>query len=238
MKISVIVPAFNEASCLAQTLASISAALSVAGCDSEIVVVDNESTDKTPEIAIAVGARVVSESEHIIARVRNTGAAQTDGGVLVFIDADTLVPETLFVRIAEVMKDEKCLGGGVTVEYFPVEQTWIKYYVALWLFMARLVRTTQGAAQFYRRSAFKQIKGYDETIFVGEDMEIHTRLKRLAQSSGGRIELITDPKVTSSARKFDKLGMARTLFFTHPVTMFLAWRTRWVWKYWYEQAIR
>lgn len=238
MKISVIVPAFNEASCLAQTLASISAALSVAGCDSEIVVVDNESTDKTPKIAIAVGARVVNESEHVIARVRNTGAAQTDGDVLVFIDADTLVPEMLFVRIAEVMEDEKCFGGGVAVEYFPIERTWIKYYVTVWVFMARFVRTTQGAAQFYRRSAFEEIKGYDETIFVGEDMEIYTRLKRLAQRSGGRVELIRDLKVTSSARKFDKLGILRTLFFTHPVTMFLAWRKRWVWKHWYEKAIR
>jgi glycosyltransferase involved in cell wall biosynthesis len=238
MKLSVIVPAFNEEACLAETLASISAAITVAGCESEIIVVDNISTDHTREVAIAAGAKVVNESERIISRVRNTGAAQSDGDIFVFIDADTLVPETLFARIAEVMKDEKCLGGGVAVEYFPIVRTWIKYYVALWLFMARFVGTTQGAAQFYKRSAFEELKGYDETIDGGEDMEIYTRLKRLAQSTGSRVELITEPKVISSARKFDKLGIVRTLFFTHPVTMLLAWRKRWVWKYWYERAIR
>jgi hypothetical protein len=130
------------------------------------------------------------------------------------------------------------LGGGVAGEYFPIVRAWIKFYVALWLFMARFFSTTQGAAQFYRRSAFDAIKGYDETIFVGEDMEAHSRLKQLATASGGYVELITDPKVRSSARKFAKLGLMRTLFFTHPLTMFVAWRKHWVWKHWYENAIR
>jgi glycosyltransferase involved in cell wall biosynthesis len=118
MKISVIVPAFNEETCLAETLASISASLAAAGCESEIVVVDNESTDRTSEIAIEARAMVIKETVHVISRVRNTGAAASTGDALVFIDADTLVPEMLFGRIAEVMKDEKCSAAASRVSTF------------------------------------------------------------------------------------------------------------------------
>jgi len=99
MSISVIVPAFNEERCLPATLDAIdrSAALleSCAGVRAERIVVDNGSTDRTASVARSLGARVIAESQHNIARVRNCGAAAALGNVLVFVDADTLVPEEL-----------------------------------------------------------------------------------------------------------------------------------------------
>ena len=77
------------------------------------IVVDNESEDKTRQIAESFGAKVVSESVHNIAKVRNTGGKNASGDVLIFVDADTLVPETLFRKIADAMEDEKCFGGAV-----------------------------------------------------------------------------------------------------------------------------
>lgn len=72
--LSVIIPAYNEESYLPKTLASIKAAISEIDFPAEIIVVDNESTDETSRIAVDFGAKVISETGHNIATVRNTGA--------------------------------------------------------------------------------------------------------------------------------------------------------------------
>ena len=134
LKVSVVIPAYNEALALPETLAAITKALSVVSCPSEIIVVDNDSLDGTKRVALAAGANVVPEQEHNIAKVRNSGAKNSTGDVLVFIDADTLVPETLFQKIIDVMEDEKCFGGAVAVEYEDFERTWMRFYLAGWKF--------------------------------------------------------------------------------------------------------
>src|SRR5215470_3269281 len=106
MKISVIVPAYDEEQYLPETLGRIGKALSIAECPSEIIVVDNNSHDGTKRIAESYGAKVFLEIEHNIAKVRNTGAKNSNGEVLIFIDADTLVPETLFQQIAAAVENE------------------------------------------------------------------------------------------------------------------------------------
>ena len=96
MSLSVIVPAFNEELYLPETLRNINKAISFlegrAKVDVEVIVVDNASTDRTPEIARSLGAKVVHESIHNIGRVRNIGAGIATGDVLIFVDADTLIP--------------------------------------------------------------------------------------------------------------------------------------------------
>ena len=89
MQLSVVIPAYNEELYLPETLTRVTKALAVAGWPSEIVVVDNDSHDRTRAISESFGARVVSEQEHNISRVRNTGATHATGDVLIFIDADT-----------------------------------------------------------------------------------------------------------------------------------------------------
>jgi len=107
MSISVIVPAYNEERYLGKTLKCIQKAkeflLKKDAVTTEIIVVDNGSTDSTSDIAFSFGARVVTETKHNIARVRNAGASLAKGNVLVFIDADTIVPDELLWRINEVM---------------------------------------------------------------------------------------------------------------------------------------
>ena len=72
MKLSVIIPAYNEEEYLHETLRYIRNALSVLTHPSEIIVVDNDSKDKTRQVAQSFGAKVFPESEHNISRVRNT----------------------------------------------------------------------------------------------------------------------------------------------------------------------
>jgi glycosyltransferase involved in cell wall biosynthesis len=72
--------------------------------------VDSESTDNTELITEKFVAQIITETEHNIAKVRNTGAKSAKGDILVFVDTDTRVPETLLQKVTDVMQDEKCFG--------------------------------------------------------------------------------------------------------------------------------
>ena len=89
LKLSIVVPAFNEERLLPGTLDSINAAAQAfdAAGGWELIVCDNNSTDRTAEIARAAGARVVFEPHNQISRARNTGAAAATGEWLLFVDA-------------------------------------------------------------------------------------------------------------------------------------------------------
>jgi len=82
LKISIIVPAFNEERLLGESLAQIKSAANAfaqRGWDFELIVCDNNSTDRTAEIARAAGATVVFEPVNQIARSRNSGAGGFTG---------------------------------------------------------------------------------------------------------------------------------------------------------------
>jgi len=236
VKLSVIIPAYNEETCLPATLQAIAAATADLSC--EIIVVNNESTDKTAQIAKDFGAKVISESEHNIAKVRNTGAENAGGDFLIFIDADTIVPPTLFQKIADAMKDEKCFGGAVAVEYQQSQRKWMKYYLLGWKFWEKFFNMKQGAAQFCRKAVFEKLNGYDKGIFVGEDIEFYWRLTKFAKQSKGHLSFIEHPKVRTSARRLDKTSLWKTFVLWNPMFIRLAWRKKSFWKDWYEKTIR
>ena len=238
MKVSVIIPAYNEELALPETLERIGKALSVAACSSEIIVVDNDSQDGTKQLAEAFGAKVFLEKEHNISKVRNTGERNSSGDVLVFIDADTLVPDTLFQKITAVMEDEKCFGGAVAVGYGDFERKWMRFYLLGWAFWGKFFNMAQGAAQFCRKSIFEELEGYDQTIFMGEDVEFYWRLSRFAKRNKGYLYFVEHPKVITSARRFDKMSLWKTFLLTHPIFIRLTWRKKSYWKDWYEKPTR
>src|SRR5688572_31376840 len=117
MKLSVVVPAFNEERLLPGSLAAICSAmhaLTDAGWSTELILCDNNSTDRTAELARAAGATVVFEPHNQIARARNRGAAAARGDWLLFVDADSYPDAELF---RDVMREiaTGCIGGGATV---------------------------------------------------------------------------------------------------------------------------
>ena len=118
----------------------------------------------------AHGARVVTETEHNIARVRNRGAAAAQGELLVFLDADTLIPEELLPHIHEVMTATACVGGAVDTDYLPQKRS-VRLYLRLWRVLGRVAGMAQGATQFCRRDVFTKLGGYDESLLMGEDVE-------------------------------------------------------------------
>lgn len=237
MKLSVVIPAYNEEKYLPATLAALKAA--IVDADAEIIVVDNESTDATRDISESNGVRVLNESEHNIARVRNTGAEAATGETIVFLDADTLVPPGIFEAILAATDDERCLGGSVGVVYEPVsDRPIVSFFMKLWPILGNFTKMRGGALQFCRSDIFRELSGYDETIYVGEDIDFHWRLDKLANSRGCFTAFIEEPPVRTSSRRWQKMGTLRMIIFTHPVTIFLAWRVRSFWKDWYERPIR
>lgn len=237
MKLSVIIPAYNEEKYIGMTLEHIVAALTGLDLTSEIVVVDNESTDKTADIAAQFGARVIPETVHVISRVRNAGAEGSNGDILMFVDADTRISPELVAKIVDAMADERCLGGAVSVEFDPCERWWIKYYLLGWKFWEFFFNTKQGAAQFCRRTTFEAVKGYDEKVFIGEDVEFYWRLSKYARKNGGHLRFVKEPKVKTSSRRFNKMKASSIILRTNPIVVRLNWR-RAGWKDWYENTIR
>lgn len=239
MKLSVVIPAYNEEKYLPPTLDAVKTAVGSIR-DVEVIVVDNCSTDATRKIASAFGATIVDENERNIGRVRNTGAAYASGEVIVFLDADTLVRPGVFGAIVDAMSDPACVGGSVAVEYEPPRnrQLFMRWFMRLWTVLGRFTRMRQGALQFCRADVFRDIGGYDVTIYVGEDIEFHWRMDRIAKARKGFTKFVEEPKVQTSSRRWEKMGLVRMLFFTHPVTIFLMWRVRSIWKDWYANAVR
>src|SRR5688572_12505711 len=117
MRLSVTVPAFNEEKLLAETLERINASRRALNEESELIVVDNESTDRTREIAESAGAKLLTETVKNIGAVRNCGAKASAGDTLIFFDADTFVPVNMLTAIDQAMQDPKCFGGAVAVSY-------------------------------------------------------------------------------------------------------------------------
>jgi len=91
--ISFVIPAHNEEHYLGRTLQSLIESAEAVNETYEVVVVADGCTDKTATVAQSHGARVLEVDLRHIAAVRNAGAQHTAGELLVFVDADTLVPE-------------------------------------------------------------------------------------------------------------------------------------------------
>jgi glycosyltransferase involved in cell wall biosynthesis len=235
---SVIIPACNEENYLGQTLASIAAARAFASeLQVEVIVVDNASSDRTASIAASAGATVVEEPVRNIALARNKGAAASVGAWLVFIDADTIVPEHLLQRIATLLQDPGCIGGAADAIHNSNRMI-VRLYLQVWRVIGLVGGLAQGAVQFCRRESFEAAAGYDESLWMGEDVDFYLRIKKLAKRNHQRVQFMRDVRVQPSPRRFDHWSVWEILLRTNPLFILLFRRRRGAWKGWYDQLIR
>ena len=110
MRYTLVIPAYNEAALLPSTLASVRQAMQACSHAGELVVVDNNSSDDTAEVARAGGARVVFEAHNQISRARNAGAQASESEALVFLDADTRLPPGLLQTALDLLAGGACCG--------------------------------------------------------------------------------------------------------------------------------
>lgn len=203
MKISIVVPAFNEERLLGASLAQIKLvadAFNQRGWDVELIVCDNNSTDRTAEIARAAGAAVVFEPVNQIARARNCGAAAATGDWLVFVDADSHPSAALFADVAEQIQSGKCFAGGVTVRLD--ERLFVAGCITrLWNCASRSLKLLAGSFIFIETATFRKVGGFSHELFVAEELELSQRLKKLARGQGRGIVILHRHPLVTSARK-------------------------------------
>ena len=203
MKTSVIIPAFNEERLISETLREVKSALasfSSRGWQAEIIVCDNNSTDRTAELSRDAGAIVVAEPVNQIARARNRGAAAASGDWLIFLDADSHPSAELFGEVAEQIERGRCLAGGCTVwlhGHYPVG----KFITGLWNAISRTGRLLAGSFIFCEAKAFRQVGGFSQELFAGEELDLSRRLKELARASNRQIVILHRHPLLTSARK-------------------------------------
>ncbi|HEX2198529.1 MAG TPA: glycosyltransferase [Burkholderiales bacterium] len=193
MKLSVIVPAFNEEKLLAGTLASIHEA--ARGGSYELIVCDNNSTDRTPDIARAAGAKVVFEPVNQISRARNTGAAAASGEWLLFIDADCQPSRALFAEVGNEIEKGACIGGGCTVRLTGAPLA-VRFWVAAWNALSRTLSWAAGSFFFCEARAFREAGGFSTELYAAEEIDLSRRLKRR-----GRLVILNRHPLATSGRK-------------------------------------
>jgi len=170
-----------------------------AGWASELIVCDNNSTDRTAEIARAAGATVVFEAVNQIARARNAGAARASGEWLVFVDADSYPGRELFIEVVEAIR-HSCLAGGATVTFETPDRT-IRLWIALWNALSRRARWAAGSFMFCEAQAFREAGGFSEQLYAGEEIDLFRRLKRMARRLGRDIVILHRHPLRTSDRK-------------------------------------
>lgn len=194
MRVSFIVPAFNEAAQIQRVVQAIRDAATAEQIEHEILVVDDASTDATARLAAEAGATVLSVEHRQIAATRNAGARAAKHTVLVFVDGDTFVDRAALQGVRAAL-ERGAVGGGALCR---LDDASPLAHMIVWLGTRSLAlaKTCGGAFLFVRRDVFEQIGGFDEQLFAAEEVELALSIRR-----HGRFVVLRHP-VTTSGRKF------------------------------------
>ena len=204
MRVSVVIPAFNEEKLLPASLAAIRAAAAAferRGWTWECVVCDNNSTDGTAACARAAGATVVFEPINQIGRARDAGARVATGEWLIFIDADSWPSAELFADIADAIAGGRHLGGGSTVALEPGTPFFARFFCGCWNTVSRLARWAAGSCVWVEASAFRAAGGFGTEFFAGEEVFLSRRLHKVARERRLRFQVLAAHPLATSSRK-------------------------------------
>ena len=192
--LSIIVPAHDEAPLIGATLDAIADASAWLGGEVEVIVVDDASGDGTGDIARAHGAKVVRVEARQIAAARNAGAAAARGNRLLFVDADTRANRPAVEALVAAM-DRGAAGGGVAVRFQRPLPLHMRVFESVSILLFRLFGVTPGCFLFCTSGAFEAVGGFDEHLYVTEDVTLGRALRQT-----GPVVILRD-EVWTSARK-------------------------------------
>ena len=202
-RLSIVVPAFNESKLIESCLETLTRALEAAGVAREAyecIVVDNNSTDDTATRAAQFGARVLSEPIRQIARARNKGGYAARGRWILFLDADSWPDSALIRDLLQAMDDPEIAGGGALLQMRQLPPL-LRLGVGVWNRLSRRMRWAAGSFIFCTRDAFEEVNGFDDSLFVGEEISFCRRLKRYLRWRGQRLVILSRHPLRTSGRK-------------------------------------
>ena len=192
--ISFIIPAHNEEALLAATLRALRASADGAGVPYELIVVDDGSTDRTGAIAGELGARLVAVNVRQIGAARNAGAKVAAGDLLIFVDADTLVPSDVLHGAIAAFRDG-AVGGGAGARQDSNEPRWGPPLFAVAAWLMRTAGWAAGCFLFVRADVFQRVGGFDERYFASEEIHLSRAVKK-----HGRFVILRQRVITSGRK--------------------------------------
>ena len=218
MKLSVVIPAYNEEALLSRCLSSIVEQVAQAGVEAEIIVVNNASTDHTCEIAASfAGVRVVDEPRKGLVQARQAGFVAATGDLIANLDADTRLPPGWMARVCDRFRRDPALlalSGPCIYEDLsaPVRVVVHLFYCLaygsylLTRFVLNHSSMLQGGNYVIRRDALSAIGGYNTALeFYGEDTDVAYRLHRI-----GKVVFTLRLPIYASGRRLAAEGVLTT----------------------------
>lgn len=217
MKLSFVIPAWNEERYIGQCLASITREVAKSGRDIEIIVVNNASEDRTRQIALEFpDVTVVDEPRKGLPQARQAGFLASRGDLIANIDADCLLRPGWIAQVYDQFAlDDDLVALSGPYEYYDLSMLTNFSVKAYYLLAYGLHLVThhvlgkgavmQGGNFVLRRTALDKIGGFNVNIkFYGEDTDIARRIQRI-----GRVKFLPDLKIRTSGRRLNEEGIIR-----------------------------
>lgn len=217
MKISFVIPAYNEESYIGECLKSLTSQALNSPVDVEIIVVDNASTDKTAEVAKSFpGVIIVHEPKKGLTNARQAGFKASHGDIIANIDADTKIGKGwIETVVSEFTRNPKLVGLSGPFTYYDLPRRHNSlvtsyYYLGYGIyvlnrFVLRVGSMIQGGNFVIRRAALEEIGGFNLMLsFWGEDADIAKRLHKV-----GPVKFTFRLKMPSSGRRLAEEGIIR-----------------------------
>jgi glycosyltransferase involved in cell wall biosynthesis len=215
MRLSFVIPAYNEENYLPACLESILAQTALVPHETEIIVVNNASSDRTREVALSYpGVIVVDELRKGLPFARQAGFAASTGELIANVDSDSRLTSGWLEKVLESFAADPNLvaisGPLIYYDLAPAQRFSVQiFYLLAFMvyFMNRYIfragSMVQGGNFVLDRKALESIGGFDTTIsFYGEDTDIARRMNRT-----GKVNFTNKLRMYSSARRLKNEGM-------------------------------
>lgn len=235
MKISFVIPAYNEEEYLGDCIKSIFREAEGKDYNFEVIVVNNASTDKTKNVASSYkNVKVINEPKKGLVYARKAGYLVSKGDLIANIDADTrLTPDWIDTVATEFENDKKLVALSGPFIFYDLSEFMNRmlggfYYYSYCLYfvankISKMGSMLQGGNFVLRKSAFKKVGGYDDKVysFYGEDANIALKMGRI-----GKVKWTFKLPMYSSGRRLAAEG---------PFTMMLRYTVNYFWVFLFKK---
>jgi len=201
--ISVIIPAYNEEKYIAKCITSVKK--QHGNMQYEIIVVDNNSSDKTFTIANSMGVEVIKEMKKGVGAARKRGTQIAKGRYVLHLDSDSVIPPNYLIRVIQYFEHNSkvvCLGGQYVFYDAPIYVSFLRFILFYpTLIFARLFSWGRigpmGGCMAFRNSTYKMTEGFNTDLKFGEDADLSRQL-----SFFGKVKVYPPLKCYVSSRRF------------------------------------
>ncbi|OGV48195.1 MAG: hypothetical protein A2017_18475 [Lentisphaerae bacterium GWF2_44_16] len=236
---SIIIPAYNEEEYISKTLTSVKKAMeNIADIKGELIVVDNNSSDNTAATARSFDALVVFEPHNQISRARNAGAEAARGKFLIFMDADTTMPEGLLKNALSNLLSGLCCGGGTIVTFDSVLPWYGEAARKFFNWLAVKSDFAAGCFIYCLKDAFQGAGGFSEKVYASEEIWFVRRLCAWGRQKNMDFRIISEFPVVTSGRKLKWFSSYQFFAFLFLTCFFpFALRSRKLCFLWYKHPV-